>query len=988
MSRKLKRFLSSLLALMMVFSLISYTPREVQAATASDYGLMDSVADGVILHAWNWSFTNIKNNMKDIAEAGYTAVQTSPVQRPKDSSMSSDNTGWWKVYQPTSLCFSPGGHPWFGTKDDFKAMCDEAEKYGVKVIVDIVANHMANDTGRKGNTRSDISSQNEETYRDDDSCWHLNGSTGIDYGRNYRGDSTDSLTRGFGGWPDLNTGSSKVQQGVLSLLKECIDLGADGFRFDAAKHIELPTDPDGSDFWPVVINGAKNYASSKGIDLYCYGEILDNSGTAISNYTKYMAVTDNRAGNDTRENVKNGNASGAASSYLYYSGEKADNIVLWAESHDTYANDNFTGPSVSSSQDVINRTWAIVASRDFAALYYIRPSDVRATMGAASGNTSWKNKEVAEVNKFHNYFSGTSEYLGYDGNVVYNVRNKAGVVLVNVPGGSASVNFSISKTGMADGTYTDQVTGNKFTVSGGNISGQIGNTGIAVVYNAKTTPTPTISQQGGSFSSDTLTLTLGLKNAIKGTYKIGSASAQDYTGTKTITIGSDMSYGDSVTITLTATDGSTTSAPVSYTFTKTEQTGNVAYLKLPSGWGTTVYCYAYDSATEKISNGTWPGVQMTLDSSTGYYKYEIPENIAAPRVIFYNSDSNRYPADMEKGLLFETDGSWLYDGSSWKQYSAPVTKGTVIVKYVDESGNEVASSKTLTGNIGSAYTTSAASVSGYALKTTPSNATGTYTSSAITVTYVYKKEGWKHDSKGWWYQNADGTYVKNAWKKINGKWYHFDANGYMQTGWYKEGTTYYYLKSNGAMAADEWVENNKYYIDANGKWVEEGWKHDSKGWWYQNADGTYPKNAWKKINGKWYHFDANGYMQTGWYKEGTTYYYLKSNGVMAADEWVEDGKYYIDANGKWVEGKTQSTGTWKHDSKGWWYQNADGTYPKDTWQKIDGNWYHFNISGYMQTGWYKEGSVWYYLKSNGVMAAGEWVKNGKYYIDSNGHWVQ
>ena len=259
---------------------------------------------------------------------------------------------------------------------------------------------------------------------------------------------------------------------------------------------------------------------------------------------------------------------------------------------------------------------------------------------------------------------------------------------------------------------------------------------------------------------------------------------------------------------------------------------------------------------------------------------------------------------------------------------------------------------------------------------------------------VKVEEGWKHDSKSWWYQNADGTYPKNTWKKINGKWYHFDANGYMQTGWYKEGTTYYYLKSNGALASDEWVENDKYYIDANGKWVEgkvkveEGWKHDSKSWWYQNADGTYPKNTWKKINGKWYHFDANGYMQTGWYKEGTTYYYLKSSGALAADEWVEDGKYYIDANGKWVEGKTQSTGTWKHDSKGWWYQNADGTYPKDTWQKIDGNWYHFNISGYMQTGWYKEGNVYYYLKSNGVMAAGEWVENGKYYIDSNGYWIK
>ena len=46
------------------------------------------------------------------------------------------------------------------------------------------------------------------------------------------------------GLPDLNTGSTKVQNYVIGFLKECIDAGADGFRFDAAKHIEVPTDTD------------------------------------------------------------------------------------------------------------------------------------------------------------------------------------------------------------------------------------------------------------------------------------------------------------------------------------------------------------------------------------------------------------------------------------------------------------------------------------------------------------------------------------------------------------------------------------------------------------------------------------------------------------------------------------------------------------------------------------------------------------------------
>ena len=36
--------------------------------------------DDVILHAWCWSFNTIKENMKQIADAGYRYVQTSPAQ--------------------------------------------------------------------------------------------------------------------------------------------------------------------------------------------------------------------------------------------------------------------------------------------------------------------------------------------------------------------------------------------------------------------------------------------------------------------------------------------------------------------------------------------------------------------------------------------------------------------------------------------------------------------------------------------------------------------------------------------------------------------------------------------------------------------------------------------------------------------------------------------------------------------------------------------
>lgn len=46
-------------------------------------------------------------------------------------------------------------------------------------------------------------------------------------------------------------------------------------------------------------------------------------------------------------------------------------------------------------------------------------------------------------------------------------------------------------------------------------------------------------------------------------------------------------------------------------------------------------------------------------------------------------------------------------------------------------------------------------------------------------------------------------------------------------------------------------------------------------------------------------------------------------------------------------------GQWKQDSKGWWWQNDDGSYPVSTWQWIDGNQdgvaecYYFGADGYM-----------------------------------------
>ena len=75
---------------------------------------------------------------------------------------------------------------------------------------------------------------------------------------------------------------------------------------------------------------------------------------------------------------------------------------------------------------------------------------------------------------------------------------------------------------------------------------------------------------------------------------------------------------------------------------------------------------------------------------------------------------------------------------------------------------------------------------------------------------------------------------------------------------------------------------------------------------------------------------------------------------------------------------------WQLDEWGWWYLNEDGSFPADTWQRINGRWYCFDEYGYMRTGWILDGS-WYYCGSDGALVTG-WVQdNGSwYYMYNNG----
>lgn len=127
------------------------------------------------------------------------------------------------------------------------------------------------------------------------------------------------------------------------------------------------------------------------------------------------------------------------------------------------------------------------------------------------------------------------------------------------------------------------------------------------------------------------------------------------------------------------------------------------------------------------------------------------------------------------------------------------------------------------------------------------------------------------------------------------------------------------------------------------------WKQDSTGWWWQNADGSYPVNKWQKINGAYYHFDNRGYMQTGWLNLGT------------------------------------------EKAPKWYWLDTDGARRQSTWAEVNDKWYYFDKNGLMLTGWihYKNGNGvwnWYYCDSSGAMVTGTRTVKAKF--NSNGELVR
>ena len=700
-----------LLMLVMLFSMAS------NIFADNKYGLKDKIQDGVILHCFDWTLADIQEEIPNIAKAGFTAVQTSPVHE-----RAGKGSVWYDVYRPYDFKIGNG----LGSEADLKALCAKAHEYGVKVIVDVVANHTDHPTVAE--------------RLKDESLYHERFGVGNWHDRH-------QVTFGMIGMWDLDTNNPTVQAIIKQYIQDLKACGVDGIRWDAIKHIALPS--EGDSFMKNVVDQ----------EMYNYGEILDSTGgddnVLFPEYQTYMSITDNGYGNGFANSFAGGSINESVGNFNQRNA-KTEKLVYWGESHDTYANDG--GESKNKSQNVIDRAYAVVAGNNGAtALYFSRPAqkgknDIKF---GDKGSVHFKDAEVAQVNYMHNVCAGEPNYYVKGNGVCAQVR-KSGAIIVLGNGSDRDVtvaNGAGDGKWLKSGTYKDMVGGGAFTVNASTISGHVGESGIAVIYNAgPIVLTPEVvfnPADGTAFSDESLTVTATPLNAVSAWIQVNDGAKQDFTADKQFTVGADVAYGKNVTITWGATDKEG----------KTE-TGSVTYKKVKA------YVPELGKADE---------ISCFLETSNTAAAVYVWNNNVKP-VIKYAGDWNDAIKKMlplvGKSVSGKNVFKWTYDGT---ETTAPAQ-----LIFLDGNGNK------LTNNVDFVN-------HGYYVDGTYSTTvTKVHEDETVDPEYVYFDNASKWENVYCYFYN--GTTSSTAWPGVKMT---FDAsasyNG--KTGWYKVQIPTAYLKA-------------------------------------------------------------------------------------------------------------------------------------------------------------------------------------------------
>lgn len=306
-----------------------------------------------ILQCLNWDLKVIKENLEKIKNQGFDVIQITPVQPLKENHKDS----WWMCYQPCG--FRIGNQ--YGSKEDLISLCQSAHDKGLKIVVDVICTHTAQNGVMTPHNLVDKELTSNQYF------WREKRNLKGDWEYNNRYNVTHYCA---GNLPYLNLYNWDLQDIIIRFLNECISCGVDGFRFDSGKSIPLPTDE-------FLEERNKNLKDSRACDFFSrvipslekdnlinYIEVLNVEPTLIQKYGEYAKVLTD----------------------VEYDWLDKNKLVTFTESHDQYFN---WRPGVISplSETMVSEMYVGKCSTYPNTLYYARPF-----------SNEWQSEKVKKAN--------------------------------------------------------------------------------------------------------------------------------------------------------------------------------------------------------------------------------------------------------------------------------------------------------------------------------------------------------------------------------------------------------------------------------------------------------------------------------------------------------------------------------------------------------------------------------------------------------------
>ncbi len=174
--------------------------------------------------------------------------------------------------------------PAFGTMDDLRELIEICHERDVKLILDLPINHTGAQNRWFRNFLNAHQMQNPRNDYYDFYVWRDQGES-LPAGRRfalsrqagvlYEANFSDSM-------PEPDFDQPFVRQTLLDVAKYYLDLGVDGFRFDAAKYIYLGDNAASAAFWEWYVGELRKIKP----DLYTVAEVWDGEGV-IDQYVPF-----------------------------------------------------------------------------------------------------------------------------------------------------------------------------------------------------------------------------------------------------------------------------------------------------------------------------------------------------------------------------------------------------------------------------------------------------------------------------------------------------------------------------------------------------------------------------------------------------------------------------------------------------------------------------------------------------------------------------